>query len=153
MHPGTRRRWMTDQDFSFIRHIIFTFKIPTRRFSSLMQCFSVLLLGKTIQLDNFTDRGSLNLRLLRLSIFEWHRTASRFSDYISRQTNHGFIRYWYSITDNSKHLKVDRHAVIMSVNEDNSVPPSFKGLSISSLSLKDSRGNSMMNAELFKLRK
>ena len=53
LHPGTRRRWMTDQAFSFIRHIIFTFKIPTRRFGSLMQCFSVLLLGKTIQIDNF----------------------------------------------------------------------------------------------------
>ena len=46
MHPGTRRRWMTDQAFSSTLHIFFTFKIPTRRFGSLMQYFSVLLLGK-----------------------------------------------------------------------------------------------------------
>ena len=110
----------------------------------------MLLLGETIQLDKFLDRHSLNRRLFRLGIFDWHRTASRFSDNISQQTDHGFTQYWYSITDDFKHLKVDRHAVMMSVKEDDNVPPSFKLLSISSSSSKDSKGKSMMNAELFK---
>ena len=117
MHPQNNQPWMTDQAFSVIRHIIFTFKIPTRRFGSLMACFSVLLLGRPTPKMRFPDKRGLNRRLLRLSIFDWHRTMVNFALFITTRTLHGFLRYWYSITDDSKHLKLDRHAVMMSMRE------------------------------------
>ena len=115
MHPQNNQRWMTDQAYSVIRHIIFTFKIPTRRFGSLMACFSVLLLGRPTPKEAFPDRRGLNRRLLRLSIFDWHRMMVNFETFIVTPTLHGFLRYWYSITDDSKHFKLDRHAVMMTI--------------------------------------
>ena len=70
IHPKNNLAWLSDRAFSIIRHIIFVFKIPTRRFGSLMQCFAVLLLGKVLELAKFPDRRSLNRRLLSLSILD-----------------------------------------------------------------------------------
>ena len=41
INSGNRMPWMTDQAYSFIRHIVIAFRIPTRRFGSLLQCFAV----------------------------------------------------------------------------------------------------------------
>ena len=114
-----------------------------------MQCFSVLLLGKVVELSKFLDRRSLNPRLLRLSLFDWYHTSNSFNDYITKPTENGFFRYWYSVSDDSKHFRLDRHAVMITVREKDSDPPSFKLLTISASASKDSKGNKKMNQEVF----
>ena len=60
LHPENRQYWFTDEAFVSIRHIIFGFNIPTRRFGSLLSAFSVLLLGTIPPIANFPDKRTLN---------------------------------------------------------------------------------------------
>ena len=150
IHSESLRSWFTDECFACIRHIIFAFNIPTSRFGSLANCFSVLLLGRPLDLDEFPDRRTLNRRLLRLSTFDEHRLATSFEKYITTKTEHGFTRYFYSITDDSKHFKVDRHAVMYSCRENDNVPPAFKVLTVSTSASKDSKSNAKLNCDTMK---
>ena len=111
-----------------------------------------MLLGKVLELSQFPDRRSLHRRLLWLSILDWHITKTSLSKYITTLTRNGFIRYWYSITDDSKHLKFDRHAVMISAKTQENEAPSFKLLTISTAASKDSKGNRELNKEIIEAR-
>ena len=150
LNPENRKQWFTDSAMSCMRHIIFCFNIPTRTFGSLMNCFAVLLLGRALKMIEFPDRRSLNRRLMRLAVFDWHNTRTKFQAFIDSSSQYGFNRYWYSVTDDSKHLKVDRHAVMISYQESDNESPSFKVLTVSSSGAKDSKGNSNLNVEAFR---
>ena len=150
IHPDNRQRWFKDSALSTIRHIIFSYNIPTTRFGSLLCSFAVLLLGRTLKMDEFMDKRSLNRRLMRLSVFDWHRSTNCFENYISALTEHGFKRYWYSVTDDSKHFKLDRHALMISFQEEATESPSHKVLTVSAAASKGSKGNTELNVNKIK---
>ena len=82
---------------------------------------------------------------MRLSLMDWHRSVTRFESFICSGTEHGFKRLFFSISDDSKHLKVDRHALMISFQEGSDEEPSFKLLSVSASASKDSKGNTRSN--------
>ena len=143
IHPSNERLWLTDKAASYIRHIIFCFKVPITRFPSLMNCFSVLLLGRSLLLEEFPSVATLTARIFRLHLFDWQFFMNDFQSKITTLNQCGFPRYWYSITDDSKHHKEDRHAALMSALEGDG--PCFKLLTTSVAGSKDSDGNSKLN--------
>ena len=150
LHPESRKEWFKDTIVSTVRHIIFSYNIPTARFGSLLNSFAVLLLGRALKMDEFMDKRSLNRRLMHLSIFDLHRSTDSFEKYISSSTENGFKRYWYSVTDDSKHFKLDRHALMISFQEEASKSPSYKVLTVSAAASKDSKGNTELNVSKIK---
>ena len=114
VHPESHRRWLTDEALHYIRHIIFSFSIPVTKFTSLMNCFAVLLLRKVLKLDEFLDTAQLVPRILRLDAIDRFRWAKDFNAYITSPHEHGFHRLFYSVSDDSKHFKRNRHALLIS---------------------------------------
>ena len=57
--------------------------------------------------------------------------------YITTKTEHGFNRYWYSITDDSKHRKLDCHVVIITTKEKEGDSLSFKLLTMATAASKE----------------
>ena len=145
LHPESRKEWFKDTIVSTVRHISFSYNIPTARFGSLLNSFAVLLLGRALKMDEFMDKRSLNRRLMHLSIFDWHRSTDSFEKYISSSTENGFKRYWYSVTDDSKHFILDGHALMIFFQEEESKSPSYKVLTVSAAASKDSKGNTELN--------
>lgn len=148
INSNNEQEWLTDEAVAYIRHIIFCFNILTQRFSALLQCFAVLLLRKTIELKRFPDKRSLNQRFLQLAKFNRHRAESKLKDYITAQTEHRFYRYWYSVTDDSKHFKLDCHAVLMTYQDSYHAKPAFEMLTASPSAYKDSSKNSNLNVRI-----
>ena len=148
LHPESRKEWFKDTIVSTVSHISFSYNIPTARFGSLLNSFAVLLLGRALKMDEFMDKRSLNRRLMHLSIFDWHRSTDSFEKYISSSTENGFKRYWYSVTDDSKHFKLDRHALM--IQEEASKSPSYKVLTVSAAASKDSKGITELNVHKIK---
>jgi hypothetical protein len=126
-----------------MRHILFTHKVPITRFPSLMNCFAVLLLGRSLNLEEFLSFATLSARIYRLQLFDWHFLLNDFKVKITTPDEHGFPCFWYFITDDSKHHKEDRHAALMSALEGDK--PCFKLLTTMVAALKNSDGNSRLN--------
>jgi hypothetical protein len=143
-HPSNDRLWLSDKAASYMRHMLFTDKVPSiTRFPSLMNCFAVLLLGRSLKLEEFPSFATLSARIYRHQLFDWQFFLNDFKVKITTPDQHGFPRFWYFITDDSKHHKEDRHAALMSALEGDE--PCFKLLTTMVAASKDSDGNSRLN--------
>ena len=82
-------------------------------------------------------------------IFDWYRTTSKlFQDYIVSKTKYGgFTKHWYSIGDDSKQLKMDTYALVITCREDgNESPSSFNLLTVTAAAgSTDTGGNAEQN--------
>jgi hypothetical protein len=128
-HPSNDQLWLTDKAASYMRHMLFIHKVPITRFPSLMNCFAVLLLGRSLKLEQFPSFATLSARIYRLQLFDWQFFLNEFKSKITIPNECGFARSFFTVTDDSKHLKEDRHAALMSGLEGDQ--PCFKLLTTS----------------------
>jgi hypothetical protein len=154
MHPKSNRLWLTDKAAHYIRHIVYCYKLAPSRFSSLMNCFSVLMLGRPLTKQEFPSASSLRPRFTRLHLINSHRFAAKFESYITRLDDYGFHRLWYMVTDDSKHLDRSRHFCLQSAHReeeedqpgsDKSPKPCIRLLTASAAASKDSDGDAALN--------
>jgi hypothetical protein len=122
--PSNDQLWLTGKAASYMRHIRFTHKVHIASFPSLMNCFLVLLLGRSLRLEEFPSISTLSASIYCLQLFDWQFFLNQFIAKITTPNQHGFPGFWYFITDDSKHHKEDRHAALMSALEGNE--PFFK---------------------------
>jgi hypothetical protein len=144
IHPDNERLWLTGKAASHTRHVTFSHKALIMRFPSPMSCFSVLLLGRSLLLEEFPSVVTLTARIFRLHLFDWQFFINNFQSKITTPNKCGFPRFWHSIADDSKHHKEDRRAALMSALEGDG--PCFKLLATSVAGSKeDSDGNSKLD--------
>jgi hypothetical protein len=154
MHLESNKLWLMDRAAHYIRHIVYCYKLAPSRFPSLMNCFSVLLLGRPLAQHEFPSASTLRSRFTRLHLIDSHRFAVKFEIYITGRDQYGFHRLWYMVTDDSKHLDRSRHVCLQSAHreEEEDQPSSNKSpnpcirlLTASVAASKDSDGNASLN--------
>ena len=133
---------------AMMRHILIQFQPSAKKFPALLNCFAVLLIGRTLRDDEFPSRKTIMDHMLVLHKLEWKQFCIEFEPKIQRCTKHNFKRLWYSISDDSKHHRVDRHILLMSSLDADDLPI-FKLLTAAMSASKDSAGNADANVYSF----
>lgn len=82
---------------------------------------------------------------MQLSLYDSYRYHINFDQYIIQCRTNGFSPNFYSITDDSKHHKLDRHAVVIGAMDVGDKDPCFKFLTVSAGKSKDAKGNAELN--------
>ena len=59
LHPSNGRRALTDTAAHCIRHILYCYKVPLTRFSGLWNAFCVLIMGRSLALEEFASVTSI----------------------------------------------------------------------------------------------
>lgn len=134
---------------SLMRHILFTHRISLHNFPDIMQCFTVLLLGRPLGDEEFSTGSTIGRHTTQLDVIDWYLQMVEFSKYITTLSPNGFPRYWYSSLDDSEHNKTDRHALVFLI-PDVDGDPSYKTLSTMIATGKDADSNAGTNFNLFK---
>jgi len=135
---------------SLMRHIIFAHRIPLHNFFDLMQCFSVLLLGRSLTEDEFSSGYTITRHILRLDGIDWHFEMKSCTEYFTTLSQYGFVRYLYSSSDDSEHRKVNRHALAISSIDDNKFA-CYKILTVMPATGKDGDACADSNLNAFKI--
>jgi hypothetical protein len=155
VNPDNHQLRLSDRSAHFLRHISACFGVALARLPSLWQCFAVLILGRPLEQDEFSSSETIRLRCQRLHIFDEHNFAVDFEIYLSGEDMYGFVRLWFSLSDDSRFFKVDRHGLFMTAHRDNPsgpgayIDPCFHILTASAAASKDSEGNSDLNVATF----
>ena len=117
VHPQSNQLWIKDEAVHYIRHIVYVLNIPISRFPELWNCFSVLLLRRSLSTREFSSVRTLLPRFYRLTLIDQKVFNNAFEYSICEPDSYGFFRLWYTITDDSMHHKVNRHAAIRTAEE------------------------------------
>ena len=102
---------------------------------------------RVIPLEYFRLQQSIWYNVMSLQPIDDHLSTKRFEEFITKPTQHGFRRYFYSSSDDSEHFKSNRHVCVTSNVKDTSNEPTFRHITSSISITKDSEGNSMKNAQ------
>jgi hypothetical protein len=151
MHPKSNKMWLTDKAAHFMRHIVHCFKLALSRFPSLMNCFAVLMLGRSLTPLEFSSVSTLRSRFVQLYEIERYRFGVDFETFITVPDEYGFYRVWYMVTDDSKHFDKSRHGCLLSTHREDqsenngSLKPSIRLLTASVAGSKDSDENASLN--------
>jgi hypothetical protein len=70
MHPKSNKMWLTDKAAHFMPHIVYCYKLALSRFPSLMNCFAVLMLGRSLNILKI-DGPEIGRELWRRLPEEW----------------------------------------------------------------------------------
>ena len=106
INPSNGLLWMSDRAMSYIRHIICVFKVPRTRFPSMMNCFSILLLGKAMNMKDVSSISTITRRMQRLDIFDSYYFGNIFKQKVTKLSKFGFPILVYFMTDDKKHMKI-----------------------------------------------
>ena len=118
-NPSNGLLWMSNRAMSYIRHIICAFKVPRTRFPSMMNCFSVLLLGKAMNMDDFSSISTITRRMQRLDVFDSYYFGNIFKQKVTKLSKFGFPILVYFMTDDTK-MHENLHAIIRTaIDKDN----------------------------------
>jgi len=151
--PGFNgRKELTQPAAALIRHIILDYNLSVNKFPALLQQFVVLLRGSTLDDDEFPSATSLRRRIVHLWLLDWAIFRDNFEPLITDFGNDGFVKLWFSMSDDSKHFSINRHIVIMSAlskMDDSEVESIFKLVTASPSISKESTGNSKLNCLKF----
>ena len=134
---------------SILRDIMFEYKVKKTRFPSMLQMFSTYLCGRPLEKEELISTQTIIRNIYRLDMIDFHRDMEAFRPYITTPTKHGFIRYFYIVSDGSKHHNRDRHGLIMSYSKVDE-NPRFKVLTTSEPMAKDADGLSNLNLDTMK---
>ena len=137
----------TDEAMSYVRHMICSFGLSSIRFPSLMNCFSILLLRRTLMDEEFPSITTITSRMLRLGVFDSYIFGEIFRQQITIPSQYGFPTLSYVMTDDTKIDNEQLHAIIKSVIGKNRTK-SFRLYSASASSSKDSIGNAQKNYDV-----
>ena len=141
--------WLKIEAAAMLLHILIHFRPSAKKFPALINCFAGLFLGRILRKDEFPSRKTIMDCVIFLHKLDWKQFCIDFQPKIEKLTPNGFCRLWYSVSDDSKHNKCDRHVVLMSA-EDHYDLAVFKLLTASLAVLKDSEGNANLNVEVMR---
>jgi hypothetical protein len=113
VHAQTGQPFLTDEAAAILRAIVFEFDISLTRMPTLLCYFSLFFLRRSPTEAEFISRRSLLPRIQRLQWVDEQHTNTELEEYLCGEVN-GFPKYFYSITDDSKHFKRVRHVLIAS---------------------------------------
>ena len=114
MNIDSRARQLSIQASWMIRHILLSFNLPAVTVAALWACFYSLIMHREIPLANFISSTTVWNNTMRLQHIDKQVATNIFWKAIGRKTKHGFQRFFFSSSDDSKHFKLNRHVLIIS---------------------------------------
>lgn len=104
-------RELTDAASHCSRHAIFCYDLSTNKFNGLLQSFSVMLLGRPLEDEEFPSIDTLRNHIERLRLIDLQQFFQKVLVGMGDKTKNGFVRQWYSQTDDSKFNGNDKRHV------------------------------------------
>ncbi len=111
---NTHQTSMTLESAWILRHIMYTHHLPVRKVLMLWAEFHVLILRTPVNPEWFVCERTLWYHVHRLHHIDNALLTSSFADSICKRTENGFLRYFYSSSDDSKHFNRNRHVCLIS---------------------------------------
>jgi len=111
---NTNQTSMTLESAWILRHIMYTHHLPVRKVLMLWAEFHVLILRTPVNPEWFVSERTLWYHVHRLHHIDNALLTSSFADSICERTENGFLRYFYSSSDDSKHFNRNRHVCLIS---------------------------------------
>lgn len=117
MNPISRGKQLCLSSAWILRHIFFSFNLPVVTVGALWSCFYALIMRRPIKDDCFAAATTIWNNAMALQSIDKKIKTKKFCKAISKKTKHGFQRYFYSSSDDSKHFKLNRHVLVVSTFE------------------------------------
>lgn len=131
-----------------LRHIFYHFNLPVHTIPPLWASFYTLIMDRVISTGKFIAQSSIWNNTMYLKEFDDVLQTQSFKTAINTKTSHGFQRYFYTSSDDSKHWKQNRHVLIASTFDfdgSSDLDPSFRHITSAVSNVKSS--NAEMNAK------
>jgi hypothetical protein len=153
------KKTFTVEAVSYIRSIAYEHNIPLRRLPALWSKFAVLMLRKPLFSAESISHSVMKERVLHIDEIDQQLFCKEMEKYLLQLTPRGFKRYWYMISDDSKHCDKENHHVLIisclkklavKYAEEGHLEKSFQFLGASMAGGKASLQNANKNVEVFK---
>lgn len=131
-----------------LRHIFYHFNLPVHTIPALWATFYTLIMDRVISAGKFIAQSTIWSNTMYLKEFDDVLQTDSFKTAINTKTPHGFQRFFYSSSDDSKHWKQNRHVLITSTfdfESSSDLDPSFRHITYAVSNVKSS--NAEMNAK------
>jgi len=125
MNANSRARQLSMQAAWMIRHIFFSYNIPATTVGALWACFYALIMHREIPYHSFISATTVWNNTMRLQDIDNKVATDSFWKSILKKTKHGFQRFFYSSSDDSKHFKLNRHVLIISTFDEGNESPEW----------------------------
>ncbi len=149
LDPNSRVETLNLESWYSLRHIMYSHKQPLANIMTLWACFYVLIMGQPLGLANFVSQTALYDNIYRLHLIDQAIESEEFAPWIKQRTENGFMRLYFSSSDDSEFYDRNRHVVILSTNARSTSPldvdPSFRHVTSSVNMCKSS--NAKKNAD------
>ena len=115
--------------------MLFRSHLPVRKALMLWAEYHVLILRQPVNPEWFISEKTLWNHIYRISYIDNALLTSKFADSICKRTKNGFLRYFYSSSDDSKHYSRNRHVCLISQgvreSQDGELQPGFRHITSS----------------------
>jgi len=115
----------------------------------LWACFYVLIMRREISAEEFSSAATLERHIIRLSGVDRQRSAANLEKFVTTVSKNGFHRYFYLLSDDSKHFKRNRHVLLTSKHrgdpDDSEWDPTFEYHTSSESYAKGGEANADLN--------
>ena len=149
LDPNSRVPTLSLCAWFILRDILYTHKLPLSQLMTLWASYYVLIMGRPIETSYMALQGAIYSNVYRLHHIDQVIESEDFGTWIKECTPHGFMRVFYSSSDDSEFFKQNRHVVIVSTNGETKSPsgcdPSFRHVTSSVNMFKSS--NAQKNAK------
>jgi len=148
----------------FFRHISYAHDIAKSKIATLANLFGALYYGRALTDKETVSTRTIDCHSKRLHEFDTYRISETFRETFveAKDQLFGFLRLWYSTTDDTKHGKSDNHHVVIRTgdygfrdqddefqDDDFFINPFFDCLSSFQSVTKDTMGNVDHNYQVF----
>ena len=108
---------MTNFAAVIFRHIHYGHDVAKRKIASLANLFGVLYHGRALTNEETVSTRTIDNHCKRLDEYDSYCISESFKEtFVSAKDQmYGFLRLWYSSTDDTKHGKADNHHVVFAL--------------------------------------
>lgn len=106
LNPGNRKAQLSRRSAWILRHIYFSFNLPIYTIGSLWACFYALIMNRVIPKSKFVAATTIWNNTMALRDIDKSIESAKFWRAVRKKTKHGFQRYFYSSSDDSKHFEL-----------------------------------------------
>ncbi|EJK60199.1 hypothetical protein THAOC_19496, partial [Thalassiosira oceanica] len=151
-------RVMTYATAAVFRHIILSHHISITTFPLLLCSFAVALLGRPLETKEFFSIRTVRNHIVRLNIIDDYNISKEFRKvFTETKPPYGFLRFWYTATDDAKQKKITHHVTLRSgdygprsdegndFDPDFNIRPFFDSIGVGPSVTKDNNGNARRN--------
>ena len=150
---------LTNKAAVIFRHIYYGHNVAKSKIASLANVFGALYYGRPLKDHETVSKRTIDNHMKKLDEYDSYCVSQSFKRTFveSKDQLYGFLRLWYSSTDDTKHGKSDNHHVVIRTgdyiygkNDDGfSIDPFFDCLSSFQSVTKDTKGNVNHNVAVF----